>query len=415
MEQFFSLDEVMDLVRRRFRVIAAVTAAGCVLSLFVALQQVHLYQSSEVIQVARPMIDDELAKPTADGSAARRLQLIEQRLMTRGTVLDIAAKYDLFADRPGLTVSEKVTMIRDAISIEGVAAAREGFSDDGAMSVLTITATFDTPQKARQVAHEFAQRTLALSARSRLETARETQRFFVEEEARLAAELIALEQELTAYRRDNDLTISGGLEFRRDRIASINEALLDIERDKIALRGELTELDQGQRPATLERQAREINAQLKSLAEQQALLEGRLESLTRTIETTPRIERDLGAFERRREKLRDELDVVSARLAEAEVGFKLEKRRQGERLTVIEPAALPDFPITPSRKKLALLGGVASLVLGMLAAVLLDLRHPVIRTPAHMQSRVGIVPVVTIPPLETRRRRSGRLGRRSRS
>ena len=90
MEQFFSLDDLLDTLKRRFGVIAAITILGCVASLFFALSQTHLYQSSEVIQVSRPKIDDDLARSTVDGSSARRLQLIEQQLMTRGTILDIA-------------------------------------------------------------------------------------------------------------------------------------------------------------------------------------------------------------------------------------------------------------------------------------------------------------------------------------
>ncbi|WP_371227817.1 GumC family protein [Roseovarius sp. 2305UL8-3] len=409
MEQFFSLDDMIDMIKRRFNVIAAVTVLGTVGALFYAISQTHLYESSEVIQVARPTIDNELARSTVDGSSARRLQLIEQQLMTRGTVLEIADQFDLFTDTPNMKLSERVSRVRDSVSIQGVAAAREGFTDDGTVSVLTITATFDTPEKAQGVAHEFAKRTIEISAASRIEQARETLRFFTEEESKLVADLEALEQELTNYRRENDLTLEGGLEFRQTQIASLNESIIAIEGERISLAQALSQLDQTQRASTLERQTRELEAQIQILDNQKALLEARVATLSAALETTPRVQRELGAFERRREKIQGELDVISTRRAEAEVGFKLEEQHQSERLTVIEPAALPDYPITPSRKRTALLGAMGSVFLGLLVAFLMDLRRPVIRSSRQMQAKVGITPVVTIPPLEPTRRNRKRL------
>lgn len=409
MDQLFSLDDMIDMVKRRLGVIVAVTLLGTVFSLFYALSQTHLYRSAEVIQVARPTIDGDLARTTVDGSSARRLQQIEQRLMSRDTVLEIADQYGIFDDAAAMTTGERVARMRDSILIEGIAAAREGFTDDGTVSALRITATFDTPEKAQGVASEIARRTIEISANSRIEQARQTLDFFAEEEAKLVAALDALEREVASYLLENDVAIEGGVELRQTQIGSLNEAILSIERERIALQQEYAQLDQTQRAATLERQQSEIQSQISVLEDQQKLLETRLAALSDSIEVTPQIERDLLAFERQREKLQGELDVISTRRAEAEVGFKLEEQRQSERLTVIEPAPLPDYPITRSRKTVAVLGAVASLFLGLAVAFVMDLRHPVIRTAQQMKTRVGITPVVTIPPLEPSRRTRKRL------
>ncbi|WP_246175825.1 GumC family protein [Roseovarius bejariae] len=400
LEQLFSIEEFLDLVRRRIRVILLVTVLGCLLSLFVAMQQTHLYRSSEVIQVKRPKVDDELAPTTVDRASARRLQLIQQQLMTRGNLLEVGEKYGLFDGMEGLAQTEKVAMIREAVTINGVAAAREGFADDGTVSVITITATFDSPQKAQQLAHEFATRTIEISANQRLEQARETLNFFTSEEQKLLAELEELEDDITAYRRENNLAISGSLEFRQTQVATVSSAILEIEREIITLKQELSQLDQGQRQATLERQTRNFEAQIQALENQKSLLEARAEELSKTIERSPRIERQLGAFDRQRQNLRNQLEIISARRAEAEVGFKLERQRQSERLSVIEPAALPEFPMTSSRKKMVVMGAFASVLLGLGVAFILDLRHPVIRSSQQMKRRLGVSPVVTIPVMD---------------
>ena len=399
LEQLISIDEFVDLVRRRIRVILAVTLLGSLASVFFAMQQIHLYRSSEVIQVKRPTVDDELAPTTVDSASARRLQLIQQQLMTRGNLLDVAEKYNLFKGMEGLSQTEKVASIRNSVTIDGVAAAREGFTDDGTVSVITITATFDTPQKAQQVAREFSARTIEISANQRLEQARETLAFFAKEEDKLLEQLETLEDDVTAFRRENNLAISGSLEFRQTQIVTVNSAILEVEREIITLQQELAQLDQNQRAATLQRQQREIEAQLQALNNQKSLLETRAEELSTTIQRSPRIERELGAFDRRRGKLRDQLDVINARRAEAEVGFKLEQQRQSERLSVIEPAALPEYPFTSSRKKLVVMGAFASALLGIGVAFILDMRHPVIRSSQQMQRRIGVTPVVTIPEM----------------
>jgi len=319
--------------------------------------------------------------------------------MTRGNLLDVAEKYNLFKGMEGLSQTEKVASIRNSVTIDGVAAAREGFTDDGTVSVITITATFDTPQKAQQVAREFSARTIEISANQRLEQARETLAFFAKEEDKLLEQLETLEDDVTAFRRENNLAISGSLEFRQTQIVTVNSAILEVEREIITLQQELAQLDQNQRAATLQRQQREIEAQLQALNNQKSLLETRAEELSTTIQRSPRIERELGAFDRRRGKLRDQLDVINARRAEAEVGFKLEQQRQSERLSVIEPAALPEYPFTSSRKKLVVMGAFASALLGIGVAFILDMRHPVIRSSQQMQRRIGVTPVVTIPEM----------------
>lgn len=400
-----SLDDVIDMVRRRARFIAAAVFLGCVLSLAYALSQQHLYRSSEVIQVARPKIAGELASSTVEGSAARRLQLIEQRLMTRDSILQIIDEFDLYADLPALKPSERVDLLRRSVRIEGVAAAREGRGDDGAVSVLTITAEMPTPQQAQQIAHEFARRTIMLSNETRLEQARETLAFFTAREDALAAQVAALEDELAAFRNENDLTLPGSLEFRRSEIAAINEELLRIDRERIRVQRTADLATRTKREATAERMRVEFDEQLATLEDQRQLLTDRKVQLERSIETTPDIQRRLGAFDREMQQLRAELETAAQRRTEAEVGYRLETQRQAERLTVIEPAAVPDYPFTGSRKRLALMGGALSVVVALGLAFLLELRNPVLRTAAHMERELGIRPVVSVPYLDTGARR----------
>lgn len=405
MGPIYSLDDFIDMVRRRARLIGLVILLGCVASLWVALSRQHLYRAYEVIQVAQPLISDELAKSTVEGSSARRLQLIEQRLMARDSVLEIIEMFGLYADLPGLKPAERVALLRKAVRIEGVAAAREGFSDDGSVSVLTVSAEMPTPLQAQQVAHEFAKRTIRLSRDSRTAQARETLDFLNAQERDLATRIAILEAEVVAYRNQHDLALPGGVEFRRSEIATLNEALLSIGRERIRIQRLVEQIDDSQRKATADRLRADYAEQLATLEAQRQLVTDRKSELERSIETSPEIERQIGAYDRDLTQLRAQLDAIRTRRSEAEVGVRLETERQSERLTVIEPAELPDYPVTGSRKKIAVLGGGLSVILALIAAFVMELRHPVIRTAAQMQREIGIMPVVSVPVMDTRPRR----------
>lgn len=401
------------MVRRRALLIMLVIAAGCAVSVWYALSLQHLYRSTEVIQVAQPRISDDLAKSTVEGSAARRLQLIEQRLMARDSVLEMIVRYGLYADMPGLSSGERVAMLRRAVHIEGIAAAREGVTDDGSMSVLTVSADMPTPLQAQKVAHEIAQRTVELSRENRIEQARETLEFLTVREQALADEIAALEAEVADYHRQHDLALPGSTDFRRAEIATLNDGLLAIARERIAIQRAADQIDDTQRRATADRLRADFAEQLATLDAQRQLLQDRKTELERSIETSPDVERQLGAYDRKLAQLRGQLDQITERRSEAEVGFRLETDRQSERLTVIEPAVVPEFPITGSRKKIAVLGGGMSVLIALLLAFAMELRKPAIRSAAQMERELGILPVVTIPVMKTGRRRSSLFRRRS--
>ena len=409
MGPIYSLADFLDMLRRRVGVISAVIIAGCFISVFWALSVPHLYQSAEVIQVEQPKISDDLARSTVEGSAARRLQLIEQQLMARDNLEKLIDQFGLYADLTGLTITEKVQLLRQSVTITGVAAVREGFADDGAISVLTITAEMDSGEKAQAIAHAFADETRALAVAQRREQTRETLEFFQQQEDALLKEIASQDAALAAFRSQNDISIEGSLEFRRTELGSLTDALLELDREIITAQLARDNLDRSgnTRAATVEREERELNRLLASLTTQRQLLLDRRDAISASIETRPEVERTLAEFERRMTQLRGQLDVIATRRNEAEVGFSLESAARGERFVTLEEARVPDFPVTMSRKNRVIMGVGAATILGLIAAFLLELRRPVIRTARQMQRETGLLPVVAIPETRPPKERKG--------
>ncbi|TNJ42075.1 Wzz/FepE/Etk N-terminal domain-containing protein [Phaeobacter sp. B1627] len=402
MGSIYSFADFVDMIRRRIRCILIVAVLGSLLSLWYAFYQPRIYSSSEVIQITRPKITGELAKSTVDGSSARRMQLIQQRMMARGTILEVVEELGLFRDQPGLRDSEIVPIMRNSVSITGTAAAREGYADDGSISVLTITARMPSAEEAQAVAREFSRRTIELSVATRIEQARETLVFFTEKEAALTRDISELAKEIADFRHENAVTLPGAVEMRGAEITAINESLLALSGEEIELRTLADDAAATQREAYALRVQQEYEVRRETLLAQRQLLEDRRSALEASLELTPEVDRRLTSYDLKMEQMQSELQLITERRADAEVGFRLETARQGERLTVLEPAPLPDFAVGSGRKSTVMKGALLSIALGIVAAFLLDLKTPALRSSAQMKRETGLTPVVAIPVLDTR-------------
>lgn len=402
MGSIYSIGDVFDMVRRRLAIILSVAILGTILSVLFALTQQHLYLSTEVLQLRSPKIATSLTPSTVEGSSARRLQFIEQQVMSRGALLDAAERLNLFTDVPNLEDGKKVELLRRSVELHGVAAAREGFSDDGTVSLLRITATWDSPEAAQNLARDFSRRTQELSIDSRLEQSLEAVRYFELREANLAAEVDALETEIAEYRASNDIPAPGSVTAAQREIERLNQSLLSLDREMITLQARLARTPQTRVERREQDEAREAIARL---TEERKLITAPLAELQSSIAASPEIELQLSRYELQLSQLRDQLQAARTKHKEAAIAHDLEAEKQSERLTVLEPAPLPEYPYTSSRKKLVILGSFGSLLAGLFLAFLLDLRRPVIRTAAQMEHAIGLRPVVTIPEIDPRARR----------
>ncbi len=407
------IDEILDLLRRRWRLIIRVTLLGVLAAAYFALQTPRVIEALEVIQIERPVVSGETLDGVGAVSSARLLQTIEQRLFTRAAVLDVADEMGLFDDAPGLPEVQRVAIIRTAVTLNAVAAAREGFGDDGTISVVQVFATWSDAETARDLAHVFATRTLELSANERLESAQQSLDFFRLQEEKLNGEIAAVEDEREAFRNENALAIAGSIESLRGEIGTINERLFEIDQQIITTEGQIDQIASADRTSEVAQLRAQIQIEaleddIARLGTQRRALVENKSGLEAALARVPVVERRLADFDRSVNQLQQELSSVSASRREAETAYALEAQDRGERFTVIEAATAPEFPTGRGRKTIVAMGLAAGLMVGGGIALLLEILHPVIRTPGQMIRRVGMTPVVTIPSVGESRRRNDR-------
>jgi len=410
------IEEFRDMLRRRRGLIAAVVILGTVFSVLFALSEAHYYRSVAILQVQGAQVDDDIAPAASSSMSARQLQIVEQQVMSHDGILEIGRDLGLLDDLAGLTETEQVALLREAVEVEGVAAARAGPREDGAISLVRISAEWTDRASAQALADEIVRRTLVRSRSLKLDRARETLAFFTEREKKLDARIARLEEELAVFRRENDLADAITRESRQRRIETLRTEVLSLDRQIMEIEQQL-DRNAGETGLSLveQRQREQAMTRLTDLAEQRAFLAEQLDSTARGGQTDPAIDIRLAKYESDLANLRAERGEVSEHRKTAEIQYQLESGGQSARFRVLEEASWPDYSSTPSRKKMALAGTLASIAAALAMAFLLDLRTPVLRSAALMQRDLGFGPIVTIPEAREERRRSllGRIfGRR---
>lgn len=406
---------------------ALVTVTGTLIAVLAASMMPPVFQSSARILVESQQIPDALARSTVTASAAERLAVIEQRLMTRENLLDLSRRLDLFAAQPDLTPTERVEILRKATQIQSITfdptPRRRGTSK---LSAFTISFETGIARQAARVTNEFVNMILEQNLAARVARASETHDFFRAEVERLAVELGEAEAAIAGFKTANQSYLPAGLkpklselnmlrqrqQGRAERILRLvqeAERTTEIEPDSTTgfplnapgagSGGETVT------PATLSFGLRK-QSQLDLLETQQIATRARIAEVEAAVDRTNRVEMELSALQRRFDQLQTQHREAVRKQNEAATGEKLEDSRQAERFEVIEHAHVPEHPIAPRREFVAMGGALASFSLAVTLAGLLEWMSRTVRTAGDLQRMLNVRPILVVPRMPTRRERT---------
>ena len=389
MNQMGSFSDMKTVLMRRLPLIVFVAAMGCALSVWFALQQPKVYQAIAVVQIEDAKIIDTRTGRT---DAAQRLQLMEQRMMARDNVIEIIEDYALFAEEESM--AQKVGLFRESARITQISSAAEPWMPNNNPTGLTIMVSMGDAQQAADVANELLARIVEAGRSRAAEQTEQTLAFFAGEEARLIRDIEQREAALAEFKSINADSLPTALTSQRSRLVSLRQTELEIERDIVELQTNTRRQRQGV-----------IEAQVAQLEEQQGLVQQRITEVEAAIRAAPEVEQQLNALERELTQLQDQLTVVTTRKVEAETERTLQQQQQTERFEVLETALVPEYPVSRSRKKTAIMGGVASVIAAVGLAMLLEMINPVIRNSTQIERALGVQTIISVPTIHTRRER----------
>ncbi|KNG93535.1 GumC family protein [Pseudaestuariivita atlantica] len=389
MNQIGSVTEALSMLRRRWWVIALVFVVGCAVALNFALNSPKIYEATAVIQLESPQIA-EPTSTTQRTDAAHQLRLIEQRLMARDNLIRIIDKYDLFPEPADLSIGDKVYRLRISASLTQITNAAQSFQPTITPSGLIITVKLDDAQLAADVANEFLGQVVEFGKTRGEVRAREAVAFFQREDARINDEILALESRIADFKQANADSLPSGIASQRDRLATLKETELDIDRQIVELQSNSSRVREA-----------ELNRQVTLLEDQKRLIMERVEQIETAIANGPGVEKELNALLRQQTQYQEQYSVITRRKADAEMAQALSDQQQTERFEVLETALVPENPVSRSRKQTALMGAVASLIAAVGLAFLLEVLNPVIRTSAQLEKQLDVQPVISVPVIKS--------------
>lgn len=397
MFQIQSVAEAVSALKRRWWIVVLTCLLGSLAAVMFALNQPRLYQATAVVQLeSAQIVQPNSTAATSD--AAHQLRLIEQRLMARDNLIAVIDKYALFADQIDLPLGQKVFQLRTSITLDPITNAQQSWQPSQVPSGLIITVRLSDAQITADIANEFLAQVVGYGRERGAAQARDRVAFFATEEARVGAEIARLDDQIAAFKRANGDALPSGLASQRDQLSTLRDAELTIDQQLIELQSNRTRLREG-----------DLNTQIQLLQNQKALILGRIAQIEALIAAAPEIEKEFNALQRQGTLLQEQYSVITRRKSDAEMSQLLEDRQQTERFEVLETALVPDTPVSRSRKRLAAMGAVASLVLGIGLVFVVEFLNPAIRTAAQLERQLGVQPVITVPFVRSRRDRGLRI------
>ena len=342
------------------------------------------FLSEGKILVQSQQIPSELVRSTVTSAAQERIQVIQQRTMTRDNLIAIADKFQLFPDKRTLmSVTELVELMRKntkfaPVDLQLDFKQRSRAAMENPTIVFSVGFEYRDAATAARVANELMTRILNEDLRDRTSRATDTTKFLTREAQRLQAEIAALDSKIA------QLKLSQG--------KSVTSAR---SRTSLPMLGSAQESELVQKSALYS----DRHPQIQSLKRQIAAIEKAAPPPSTGAD--PGAAASVDALTAQQESLQKNLEVASSKLAAARLGENLEKDQQSEKLEIIEQPTTPQEPIKPNRPKVAALAVLMGLMAGAGLAFLAEISDKAIRRSSDIFSIVDNKLIVSIPYIVT--------------
>jgi uncharacterized protein involved in exopolysaccharide biosynthesis len=379
--QSLGLGHYFRILKRRALYFIISFTAVLLLGAFVTAIQRPIYRAEGKILVESQEIPTELVRPTVTDTANERIQVIQQRILTRDNLLTLVNKYGMFArDRQWMSGTQLLDLMRERSKFELVDINSNSARSGTSTIAFTVSFEYENPQVTSAVTNDFLTLILSEDARNRTNRAAETTRFLAGESQRLQAELVATEAQITDSKaRPNDKTSE-----------SMDPARLQVV--------ELTKLKEelAQKRSTYSDAHPIVTALKKKIAAMQELV------AATPSQAAAQFDSGLVELGRRQLAIATSLQDTNKKLEAARLGEKLERDQQSERLQVIEQPIVPQKPIKPNRSKLLALAFALAIATGAAAVFAAESFDTSIRDSRELLGVANGRLIVSIPYIATR-------------
>ncbi|MDX9785246.1 MAG: GNVR domain-containing protein [Desulfobacterales bacterium] len=128
-----------------------------------------------------------------------------------------------------------------------------------------------------------------------------------------------------------------------------------------------------------------------------AVLGQKIDDYQKRVENTPKREEELLSIKRDYENVKGIYESLLKRKLEAEISVNMEKKQKGEQFRIIDPARLPEKPISPNMPRLFIMTLAAGLGLGGGLIFLIEFLNTTYRNKEDIESTLNVPVLAAIP------------------
>ena len=200
-----------------------------------------VYVARGQLLVESEQIPGELAASTVQTEATEQLSIIQQRILTRDTLIEMANRLNIYGppgspERRRMGAEAMVEDLRERITFETTGGT--GPRGRGPVMATLVSVGFEAESAplAAAVANELVTLILREDVAMRTTVARQTLDFFEQEVRRLDKELSERGRVILEFKEKNAEALPDSLDFRRSQQAANQERLLLLEREEALVR-----------------------------------------------------------------------------------------------------------------------------------------------------------------------------------
>jgi len=449
----------MGLIWRRRWFVITIFCMAMISGIYLAITLPKIYQAETLILVEPQRVPENYVRSIVSTDLDLRLTNITQIVKSRTNLMNIIEKFNLFsgAEYENMYEEDKIEEMRRRISVN----LNSDYGRRAANS-FTISFKGKDPSKVMNVVNTITTLVINQNLKVRELQAEGTTDFLNGQLDRMKKNLETVEKALGNYRKvhmgelpeqlaanlrileilhqqlnekqtsltnENNRLVSIGnqiqiareqskiagiaqsktedpssLEALKQRLSEYKSRYTDKHPEVIRLRKRIADIEKENGPeiSTIEdelnSQRKNIEKEIEAVKKEISNLNTRIGHYQRRVEDTPKREQELLSLMRNYKNTQETYNSLLNRKLEAGIATNMEKRQKGEQFRILDPARLPEKPISPNMKKLFLmclaigLGGCGGLIF------LLDFIDNSVKKPEVVSDKLGI-PVLAVMPI----------------
>ena len=231
MEQEFDIRTYVNILRRRYLLLIIPALLVFTLAVATAYMLPRVYNATALILVESQQIPNDLARTTVTTASSEQMELIQQRLMARSNLLEIARNLNLYSEeQKRLSPTEIAEFMREAIQIEPLSRGNTSKRNRGAQAhAFSISFDYGNPQIAARVANELVKLIVEQNIRSRMSRASETHKFFELQVEEIEKKMAVQEAAIIEFKSKNESALPESMAYRRTLLTELQSRIPEID------------------------------------------------------------------------------------------------------------------------------------------------------------------------------------------